>query len=107
MLRTVRNQIRAAAPPVLLLAVTYYFGWNTVHGKSGLEAQRVQKQELAQAIARHDAAEAERVAWQTKIADLSSQSVHRDMLDEQARAVLNLANPQDLVIDLSAPKAAH
>ncbi len=107
MLRAIRNQLRAAVPPILLLAITYYFGWNAVHGQSGLEMQRVQKRELAQAIARNDAVAAEQAAWQTKIADLSSQSIHRDMLDEQARAVLNLANPSDLVIDLSTPKAAQ
>ena len=29
------------------------------------------------------------------------------MLDEQARAVLNLANPQDMVVDLQPAKATE
>jgi cell division protein FtsB len=106
-LRAIRNRIRAIAPPVIFLALTYYFGWNAVHGKSGLEAQRVQQEELTQATARFQAAEAERTAWQTKITDLNGQSIQPDMLDEQAREVLNLANPQDLVIDLQPQKAAE
>jgi cell division protein FtsB len=106
-LRAIRNRLRAVAPPVVFLAITYYFGWNAVHGRSGLEAQRVQQEELAQAIAKHDSVAAQRVAWQTKIADLNGQSIQPDMLDEQAREVLNLANPQDMVIDLSPAKEAE
>ena len=107
MLRAIRNRLRAIAPPVVFLAITYYFGWNAVHGKSGWEAQRVQQEELAQATARYKAVEAQKTAWATRIADLSGQSIQRDMLDEQAREVLNLANPQDLVIELGPPKAAE
>lgn len=107
MLRAIRNRLRAIAPPVVFLAITYYFGWNAVHGRSGLEAQHVQQQELAQAIARQEAVSAQRTAWQTKIADLNGQSIQPDMLDEQARTVLNLANPQDMVIDLTPVKAAE
>ena len=107
MLRAIRNRLRAIAPPVVFLALTYYFGWNAVHGKSGLEAQHVQQQQLDQANAQYKAAEAERLAWQTKIADLNGQSIQPDMLDEQARQVLNLANPQDMVIDLQPRKAAE
>jgi cell division protein FtsB len=106
-LRAIRNRLRAIAPPVVFLALTYYFGWNAVHGKSGLEAQHVQAQELNQALARNAAATAERQAWQNKIADLDGQSIQPDMLDEQARQVLNLANPQDLVIDLAPRKSAE
>jgi cell division protein FtsB len=106
-LRAVRNRFRAIAPPVIFLAITYYFGWNAVHGKSGLEAQHLQQQELAQATARFQAVEAQRAAWQTKIADLNAQSIQPDMLDEQAREVLNLANPQDMVIELQPQKAAE
>ena len=107
MLRAIRNRLRALAPPLVFLAITYYFGWNAVHGKSGLEAQSVQSQELAQATQRYQQVEAERAAWQTRIADLNSQSIQPDMLDEQARDVLNLANPQDMVIELQPAKTAE
>ena len=107
MLRAVKNRLRAIAPPVIFLAITYYFGWNALHGKSGWEAQRVQQEELQQANARFAQAEAQRMAWQTKIADLSGQSIHPDMLDEQARQVLNLADPHDLVIALPQDAASE
>ncbi len=107
MLRAIRNRLRAIAPPVVFLAITYYFGWNAVHGKSGLEAQALQQQQLQQAVARNQEVAAERASWQTKIADLNGQSIQPDMLDEQARQVLNLANPQDMVIELAPRKTTE
>ena len=107
MQRFIKYRLRAFIAPVIFMGITYYFGWNAVHGKSGLEAQQVQKAKLAQATARYQAVHAERQAWQTKIADLSGQSIHPDMLDEQAREVLNLADPGDIVIDLGSGRAAE
>jgi cell division protein FtsB len=92
--------------PAVFLALTYYFGWNAVHGKSGLEAQLVQRQQLQAAQAQAAAAQQSLMAWQTKVADLSAQSIAPDMLDEEAREVLNLANPNDLVIDLPSQKSS-
>jgi cell division protein FtsB len=106
-LRFIKYRLRAIVTPALFFGITFYFGWNAVHGKSGLEAQQAQKAVLAAAQARYQAAHAERLAWQTKIVDLSGQSIHRDMLDEQARTVLNLADPGDIVIDLKSGHAAE
>ncbi len=104
MLRAIKHRLRAMAFPAIFLAITCYFGWNAIHGKSGLEAQAVQRAELAQAQQDFTAVDAQRAQWETRIASLSSQSVAPDMLDDQARQVLNLANPNDLVIDLSGGK---
>ena len=94
------------APPAVFLAITWYFGWNAVHGRSGLEAQAVQRAQLAQAQQSFTTVDAQRVAWETRIADLSGQSIAGDMLDGQARQVLNLADPNDLVIELPQNKPA-
>lgn len=106
MLRSLKYRIRAFAPPVIFLAITYYFGWNAVHGKSGLEAQAAQRAQLAQATATFQQVDAQRQEWATRIADLSGKSIQPDMLDEQARQVLNLADPADLVINLPPAKNA-
>ena len=106
MLRSVKTRIRAVAPPAIFLAITYYFGWNAIHGKSGLESQVAQRAELAQAQQSFAKADSDRLRWETRIADLSGQSIAPDMLDAQARQVLNLADPNDLVIDLSQGQSA-
>jgi cell division protein FtsB len=104
LLRAIKRRLAAMAPPAIFLAITYYFAWNAIHGKSGLEAQAVQRAELAQAKQQFATADAARSQWETRIADLSGQSIDGDMLDAQARQVLNLADPGDLVIEL-APTA--
>ena len=101
MLRALKRRLFAALPPVIFLAITYYFGWNAIHGKSGLEAQAAQRAELAQATQQFTVIDAQRLQWEAQIAALSGQTIDGDMLDDQARQVLNLANPGDLVIDLS------
>jgi cell division protein FtsB len=101
-LRALKNRLRAFGLPALFLAVSYYFVWNTVHGENGLQAQTALNNQLTQAAAAQKNADDTRTAWQTKVADLSSQTVAPDMLDEQARHMLNLAEPNDLVIDLPA-----
>lgn len=105
MLRAIKYRLRGLVAPALFLALTYYFGWNAVHGKSGLESQAQQQQQLQAAQAQENAAHQNLLMWQTKVADLSGQSIQPDMLDEEARAVLNLANPNDLVIDLRPEKS--
>jgi len=93
------------APPAVFLALTWYFGWNALHGESGLLAQRQQIAALDVAKTKLAAADAARAAWETRVADLSDKSVAPDMLDSQARQVLNLADPRDLVVNIPDTQA--
>ncbi len=105
MLRAFKHRLRAIAPPAVFLAITDYFGWYAIHGKGGLESQVAQHAQLAQAQQAFASVDAERTRWETRITDLSGQSIAADMLDGQARQVLNLADSNDLVIDLSQHNA--
>ena len=107
MLRALKNRLRAVVPPLIFLGITWYFGWNAVHGTRGLEAQRVQHAELGQAQTAFNNIDAQRSLWETKTATLSGQSVAPDMLDNQARLVLNLADPADMVVQMPAPQTPN
>jgi cell division protein FtsB len=107
LLRVLKNALRAALPPAVFLAITGYFAWNAVHGSRGLEAQQVQRAELLRAQAEFAAVDTERAQWEIRIADLSPQSIGPDMLDDQARRVLNLADPGDLVVQLSPARSRN
>jgi cell division protein FtsB len=107
LLRAFKNRLRAMIPPVIFLGITWYFAWNAMHGTRGLEAQRVQVAELAKAEAEFTAIDAQRAEWETRIATLNGESVARDMLDSEARLVLNLADPADLVVELPADQPAN
>ncbi len=104
MLRALKKYLAASAPPALFLAIAAYFVWNAVHGQGGLVDQQRQAALLAQAQQQYAVIDAQRLEWETRIGDLSGQSVTPDMVDSQARRVLNLADPADLVVDLPTHK---
>jgi cell division protein FtsB len=104
LLRHVKRRLAALLPPCLFLAVAGYFLWNAVHGQGGLVDQQREAAQLATAQAQYATIDTDRLAWETRIDDLSGQSVTPDMLDAQARRVLNLADPSDLVVGLTAHK---
>jgi cell division protein FtsB len=106
LLRELKRRLLAALPPVIFLAITGYFAWNAVHGSRGLEAQARERAQLAMAQQDFAQVDALRAQWQTRIADLGGPAIAPDMLDAQARAVLNLAEPADLVVALPASGAA-
>jgi cell division protein FtsB len=105
MLRDLKRRLLSTIPPAIFLAITAYFVWNALHGSRGLDAQAIERAQLAQANAHYAVVDASRINWETKIADLSGQSIAPDMLDGQLRQVLNLADPADLVVQLPQPKA--
>ncbi|EKN01199.1 hypothetical protein MXAZACID_01599 [Acidocella sp. MX-AZ02] len=107
MLRAIKNRLRGLVAPAIFLALTYYFGWNAIHGKSGLEAQAAQRAQLAAVQKQADATHQRLVLWQTKVADLNGQAIQPDMLNEEARNVLSLADPNDLVVELPPHKSAE
>jgi cell division protein FtsB len=94
-------------PPVLFLGITWYFGFNAMHGTRGLEAQHLQEAELAQARIEFAAVDSQRSQWETRIATLNGQSIAGDMLDNEARVVLNLANPADLIVEIPTNGSAN
>jgi cell division protein FtsB len=96
--RELKRRARGAVAPTVFLAVTGYFAWNAVQGPHGLKSFAVQQAVLKQAQAELATAEADRDAWQRRVRALEGDHLDRDMLDERARALLNLANPSDIVV---------
>ena len=75
-----------------------YFVFHAIKGKHGLEARsRLQSRAtlLQQNLSR---LEAIRARLRRDVALLDDRNLDPDMLDQQARAILNFAHPQDVVI---------
>jgi cell division protein FtsB len=100
--RELKRRARAAVAPVIFLAVTGYFCWNAVQGAHGLKSYASQQLVLKQAAADLAVAQADRDAWLRRVHGLESDHLDRDMLDERARALLNLANPSDIIVQYPA-----
>jgi cell division protein FtsB len=88
--------------PAIFLAITGYFGWNATQGDRGLVAYAQRQELLRQVVADQGAAKAERDGWETRVSGLRTRHLDPDTLDERARAMLNLAEPSDVIVKLSA-----
>jgi cell division protein FtsB len=96
--RSVKRRATAAIAPCLFMALTGYFAWNASRGAHGLQhfgalTARLQKSQMELADAT-----AERDKWENRVAGLRDKHVDPDTLDERSRAMLNLADPSDLVV---------
>ncbi len=91
-------RFRAFIFPLLALGVGGYFGYHLQNGEHGLASS-------ANLERRTDVLEGElaglrvvRRRIERDVALLRPESLDPDMLDERARAILNLAHPDDLVL---------
>ena len=96
--RTAQRVVQAMIPPVLFLSLAGYFGWNAMRGDHGLRAYAMRQHQLVTARAEQESAEAERQQWEIRVAGLRANHIDPDTLDERARAMLNLADPADVVV---------
>lgn len=88
----------------VVLGASAFFAWNAYIGERGLVARSEHKIRIAQ-LSRHiDELKIERTGLERRVQAMSLDELDRDLLDERARAVLNVAHRNDIVIPLSARK---
>ena len=101
----IRRRLRGAAAPALLIGAALYLGYHTVHGERGLRAWLHTSAEVANLRTELAVARAERARLENRVVRLRPDSLDPDLLEERARAVLNLGHRDDLVILAPAPQA--
>jgi cell division protein FtsB len=89
---------RQILAPVIFATLFGYFGYHLVNGDRGLLAMARLEREVQ--IANQNFAEAEttKKIWERRVSALRNQSLDPDMLDERARALLNYARKDDVII---------
>lgn len=92
------NSLPRLILPVSTILFLSYFGYHALYGGNGLYSKHIVEEQIRELHARHEALRATRVALQQEVALLSDGTVEKDMLDEQARRALNVAQPGELVI---------
>src|SRR5215510_5748791 len=97
--RDIKRRLKAAVAPLIFLTLVGYFGWNAVQGNRGLVAYAQRQQLLTQAQADQTRALEERDMWQRRVAGLRARHIDADALDERSRAMLNLADPSDIIVN--------
>lgn len=102
--RALRRQAKAAIAPTIFLGFVGYFGWNATQGERGSQAFAVRQEQLK--LVQSDLARvvAEREMWERRVTGLRTQRLDPDTLDERARAMLNVADPADIVVPYGTGK---
>jgi cell division protein FtsB len=100
--RAIKRRLNVALPPMIFLAITGYFAWNATQGDRGLVAFAQRKLLQQQVLDEKAAAQAERDAWEVRVRGLRPQHLNPDTLDERARSMLNLAEPDEVIVKLSS-----
>jgi len=100
-----RRRFALIVVPVLGLGALAYLGYHFFEGERGLKASWSVEQRLAKAEAERKTLTAERQRIEGRVALLREGSLDRDMLDERLRQMLNLVQPNDIVILYSKPLA--
>ena len=93
-----RRSLRRAIAPCLGFCALIYFGYHTVQGDRGVIAYLRLTANLERVEMALQESEEARQTLSRRVSLLRPDNLDRDMLDEQARQVLGLAHPDDIVI---------
>lgn len=93
-----RTILTALALYTLAAMFVGYFGVNAFTGSRGLRAQHELEQQIAGMSGELARLRVERQYWQRRVDLLRSSQIDPDMLDERARAMLDYADPRDVII---------
>jgi cell division protein FtsB len=103
----VRTRARAILIPIafyLVLGVASgYLVWNASKGQRGLAAKAAYAEQMVALQKELADVRAEHARWMRRVDGMRSESVDRDLLDEQARGMLDRVNKDDVVIITGPP----
>ena len=105
-LHELRQRGRHVAPQVLLACLLGYFVYHAINGDHGLLAWLRLEQELERAKATRAELAEEHDRLAHKVGLLQPEHLDPDLLDEQARRLLNYGHRDDLVVILPRDGAA-
>ena len=97
-LRDTRRRIKQVAPQFLSACVMLYFLYHAVQGDRGFLAWLRLTQDLEQAKLAAVEVGAQRERLGERVGRLQPEHLDPDLLDERARALLNLGRPDEVVI---------
>ncbi len=98
-----RSPLRWFLVPACLVALAGYFLWQAREGDYGMRSRAGLLAELAELEAEYARLKARREALEARVARLRPFALDADLLDERARAKLDLARPDEVVLFHARP----
>jgi cell division protein FtsB len=96
--RMIRRAVERIVGPLIGCLVIAYFTYHLVNGERSLLAWRHMDVEIAEAEGRLAQIQGERVTLERRANLLRPDHLDPDMLEERARAILNFARPDEVVV---------
>ena len=104
----VKTRLRSIVLPIVLYLVlgvaSGYLVWGASNGEHGLKAKEKFDAEATELKAQLAALKALRGRWDLRVASLRPESVDKDLLDEEAHALLDRVAKDEVVIFTGAAK---
>jgi cell division protein FtsB len=104
--KRLRSILNALALYVMAALLIGYFGFNAYNGNHGLKAKQDIDRQMQALSAELDRLHQERVLWERRLQLLKTNDIDPDMLDERARALLDYADPKDLIMMIKPDRPA-
>ena len=104
--KRLRSFLSALGLYVMAALLIGYFGVNAYSGNHGLKAKEDLDQQIGTLSADLDRLKLERAQWERRVALLRADRLDPDMLDQQARALLDYVAPNDLTLMVGRSSAA-
>src|ERR1700752_311826 len=102
-----KRRLRQVIGPMIGACVFGYFVYHAIQGDRGIIAWMQIGQQLVESQATLAMLTAERQEIEHRVALLSPGSLDPDLLDERARVMLNVAEPDDRLVITKDPDAPH
>ncbi|WP_099867741.1 FtsB family cell division protein [Pararhizobium haloflavum] len=93
-----KSPIGRLVVPAIAIAFFTYFGFHAVHGAFGLNSKMHLEHRSMQLEAKLADLVEQRKQMERRVALLDSATLERDMLDQQARALLNVSRDNEITI---------
>ncbi|MTI16087.1 septum formation initiator family protein [Rhodobacteraceae bacterium RKSG542] len=84
--------------PVIFIAMMGYFGYHAINGELGLVGKAMIERQVAELETQLAEVQGERMALERRVMLLMPNNLHPDMVDERARATLNLVHSNEVAI---------
>ena len=103
-----RTRLRSIVLPIVLYLVlgvaSGYLVWGASNGEHGLKAKEQFDAAAVELKSQLAALKDERARWELRVASLKSESIDKDLLDEEAHALLDRVAKDEVVIFPGAAK---